>query len=1124
MFVQKSNHISLILTIFISLQSYSQNTVDPFFNQYILGNSAELYITNGNIYSDDAEYDENMYDFETDGKIKSETYTTQRDEYYHGGTIYSMDAISGLFNGSPYGYDEVISVKTGMYSDSTFFMDLDLNYKNKYQSIINSRNLLNYHDNICRCDCRLEPAQLDNDPYQEFIYSFRYCSSNQVGMYFYDISDSLGLNMLYVKYYLFPNLGESKAYDICAGDFDSDDLDEIVIIGNMSRPEMKGSDLFKIDFKMDLIEQDSYNNGIRTYKSVLFRQDSLFGKTKHPINNTLSNIISLPSLTLSSGDIDNDDCSELIMGFELIYSCDWIDWERRHSDRTSAKYLVPIEIGDKNGISRKPDYPNNLLLIEDYPVDRSHLLWIFKTPTNLWCGDIDQDGYLNDIAFQGIKNIHIGNIVPNPSEDGSKGYFWDEKISIPLNPKIYEWPENIIYSSDDLHFYHKNFEIKDVNATESSGDWQKELIVTDFENSFSEQLASNYAGRLRVRSYQLTNSEGILNSPRLLYQIYLNENITYRRMNHSIMTTGDYDGDAIKIGTPRRITLNSVMETVCIINSPPVHFDILDNKTYDICNAFNDHENLFTVTFGKEDTEKEELITRYNKNWSLSTALKTEVAGLNISSKLSAKYGKNFSKSNEKSEQTTINVTTELKDDGLIIASLTDYEFLEYPVFANHTFKGNILVTIPDYKGLVWFPMKNDRAASYIPNHEYGNLFSYDDDFKDNKDVAIRIDNTENTFIMDATSQLTYDWKLTSENISSESSTSTGIFSSGLSFDASIPLKIIKFNVELNGSFSREDITTRSSSVSDKIEIDLHFDKLNPSYGQVNYEVTPYVYWSYSGAFVLDYLVNLNPVSSSDSWWADMNNYGMYPDLSFIMPWRLDKEKGKFLYDPYKVYHSNDIQIYPSQPDPGDTVRIEARIHNFSMKPFDDHLKLRFYIGDPDKGGIQISDVNGDSEWNEHVLIDYQNESPYRKYITAKLNWKIPSDIIKDPKIFVVIDPDNEVDEIHRENNKAFQQLKIDGIVSTENTIYQANSYNMYNYPNPCNERTFISFELKEAGSATLNVYNKLGQKVYQEIWGSLPIGENKIDISTSGLSSGLYIYEITSGNQKMISKMIIKK
>jgi len=64
------------------------------------------------------------------------------------------------------------------------------------------------------------------------------------------------------------------------------------------------------------------------------------------------------------------------------------------------------------------------------------------------------------------------------------------------------------------------------------------------------------------------------------------------------------------------------------------------------------------------------------------------------------------------------------------------------------------------------------------------------------------------------------------------------------------------------------------------------------------------------------------------------------------------------------------------------------------------------------------------------------------------------------------------------------------------------------NAPNPFRNRTALSVQMPESGSATVRVYNTLGQQV-KTLRTNLSVGDQRIEVDGSGLSSGVYMYRI---------------
>lgn len=80
------------------------------------------------------------------------------------------------------------------------------------------------------------------------------------------------------------------------------------------------------------------------------------------------------------------------------------------------------------------------------------------------------------------------------------------------------------------------------------------------------------------------------------------------------------------------------------------------------------------------------------------------------------------------------------------------------------------------------------------------------------------------------------------------------------------------------------------------------------------------------------------------------------------------------------------------------------------------------------------------------------------------------------------------------------------------------------NYPNPFNPSTTISFALPEAGETTLAVYDELGREIANLFDGYLSAGTFEAKFDAAKLSSGMYLYKLTSGKYSEVKRMLLVK
>lgn len=80
------------------------------------------------------------------------------------------------------------------------------------------------------------------------------------------------------------------------------------------------------------------------------------------------------------------------------------------------------------------------------------------------------------------------------------------------------------------------------------------------------------------------------------------------------------------------------------------------------------------------------------------------------------------------------------------------------------------------------------------------------------------------------------------------------------------------------------------------------------------------------------------------------------------------------------------------------------------------------------------------------------------------------------------------------------------------------------NYPNPFNPLTTIYYEVVQDGNVTIEVYDVLGRSVVLLVSEFKRAGTYAVLFDGSQLSSGVYIYKMTSGNFSAVKKMVLQK
>ncbi|MCP4231782.1 MAG: T9SS type A sorting domain-containing protein [bacterium] len=79
-------------------------------------------------------------------------------------------------------------------------------------------------------------------------------------------------------------------------------------------------------------------------------------------------------------------------------------------------------------------------------------------------------------------------------------------------------------------------------------------------------------------------------------------------------------------------------------------------------------------------------------------------------------------------------------------------------------------------------------------------------------------------------------------------------------------------------------------------------------------------------------------------------------------------------------------------------------------------------------------------------------------------------------------------------------------------------------YPNPASGAATFAFALPEAAEVTMEIYDVKGRKVMTVLNENRDRGEYEVTADVSSLSSGIYIYRLSAGNDSAAKKMIVNR
>lgn len=121
--------------------------------------------------------------------------------------------------------------------------------------------------------------------------------------------------------------------------------------------------------------------------------------------------------------------------------------------------------------------------------------------------------------------------------------------------------------------------------------------------------------------------------------------------------------------------------------------------------------------------------------------------------------------------------------------------------------------------------------------------------------------------------------------------------------------------------------------------------------------------------------------------------------------------------------------------------------------------------------------------------------------------------------------PGNAIDGDHDfvQNKQSFLTLDKDEILGISQAVELSPNQVSQNYPNPFSGISNIKVDLKTSANLHLEVYNLVGQKVYETPTQKATPGTHFLTIDAGNLNSGIYMYSVFADDVKVSRKMVIE-
>lgn len=728
-------------------------------------------------------------------------------------------------------------------------------------------------------------------------------------------------------------------------------------------------------------EPGQLNNNVTT-AVYAFANGALTRTSSQVLPNAIDNG-SQYGIAVATGNFDGDRADEIVLATGQGYS------QRLHSD-------LRLRLLEPSGADL------NQLAITSYALNRDMQRIALAT------GDFDGDGRA-EIVFGEGENASLWYVVPPQLPNGGQPGTPAQIVSVKTGPNS-TLPR-----------------VFDAAPLVGNTTYPYQIIIRDMDQNQTPDvvIAGSWGDIPRILVYSIIPGDTIswANVRRLAAGgagPFTGQGASYS------MAVGDFDGNSLHVGAPRHTRSTQVQQPQIILNAPPVHFDILNGKPVDVNRCYNLQPGAqcsFTATYNSSNTRTMSVLTAVSMDWGLDTSLTASaganaIAGAKVEASLKLRYGEHFSKEDTATQIFSEVETNTTADDDLIFGTVTDYDIWEYPVYADGAQKGYLAVVSPQkVTTRAWYTSNNSLAGRQIlADHENGNLLSYPKPNSltaGNGPVGAPIFNSSG-FTTGANQG--QDWSVTYTNFTEQNVTTSkelglevgAARTVSAEFDLFGLLKVeSSLRAEVQGHYLNGQISTHKTTVENAFSIQTHLGSFDRGIGNAAYTVTRYAYWGKNGALVLDYTVD--PVGT---WWEV--NYGQRPDPAWSLPWRYYPEKGFALDDPRQRQLTKEITFQPATAQPGETVIIRARLHNYSLKDMADSLAVRFYRGDPAHGGVPLVGTGGETTVQLSPI-------PARGSAVVSLNWMLPPDFdpLHEP-IYAVIDPQNTLSEIHEDNNTAY--------------------------------------------------------------------------------------------------------
>ncbi len=134
-------------------------------------------------------------------------------------------------------------------------------------------------------------------------------------------------------------------------------------------------------------------------------------------------------------------------------------------------------------------------------------------------------------------------------------------------------------------------------------------------------------------------------------------------------------------------------------------------------------------------------------------------------------------------------------------------------------------------------------------------------------------------------------------------------------------------------------------------------------------------------------------------------------------------------------------------------------------------------------------------------------------------------DIYTLPMVYLGMNPEDPLEEVQYKYIQDFAYTEADfTITGIDDNHAQAMNFEVaQNFPNPASGSTTVTVALEETSTLGFELFNMMGQKVFEVAAQSYSAGVQPFTFDASKLSNGVYFYTVTAGKTQVTKKMIVE-